>query len=189
GVYRVLVATDIAARGIDVKNIEVVINYDIPENPEDYVHRIGRTGRAGSTGRAISFATPEQGKEVRQIERLARIHLPTATLPKLPDALPETHRPSRDDDRGDRGYRRGQVRGGRAFHKRQPRNGYGREQGRSYVQKSVAAPVQKRAMVPDESLAFPADSRHRMTHRKRQDSPTAGRSEPFERKRKRRVIF
>ena len=58
GRYRVLVATDIASRGIDVKEIELVINFDIPENPGDYVHRIGRTGRAGSAGRAVSFATP-----------------------------------------------------------------------------------------------------------------------------------
>ena len=58
GKYRVLVATDIAARGIDVNNIELVVNFDLPDNSEDYVHRIGRTGRAGKTGRAISFVTP-----------------------------------------------------------------------------------------------------------------------------------
>ncbi|MFH1665237.1 MAG: DEAD/DEAH box helicase, partial [Candidatus Omnitrophota bacterium] len=64
GKYRVLVATDIAARGIDVTGIELVLNYDLPDDIEQYVHRIGRTGRAGHEGRAISFATPEQGKEV-----------------------------------------------------------------------------------------------------------------------------
>src|SRR3989344_1111403 len=58
GKYRVLVATDIAARGIDVSDIEVVINFDVPEHAEDYVHRIGRTGRAGLSGHAISFARP-----------------------------------------------------------------------------------------------------------------------------------
>jgi ATP-dependent RNA helicase RhlE len=68
--YRVLVATDIAARGIDVSGIEVVINYDLPEKSEDYVHRIGRTGRAGKAGRAISFALPSQFSEIRSIERL-----------------------------------------------------------------------------------------------------------------------
>ncbi len=72
GRHRVLVATDIAARGIDVKEIEVVINYDVPEKPEDYVHRIGRTGRAGSKGLAIMIATPEQSRDVRDIERLLR---------------------------------------------------------------------------------------------------------------------
>jgi len=84
GKYRVLVATDIAARGIDVTGIEVVINFDLPENAEDYVHRIGRTGRAGHTGRAISFATPDQRSEVRDIERLMRINLPITKLPELP---------------------------------------------------------------------------------------------------------
>jgi ATP-dependent RNA helicase RhlE len=76
GHYRVLVATDIAARGIDVTGISLVLNYDLPENPEDYVHRIGRTGRAGLGGHAISFATPEQGKEVKAIEKLIRTSIP-----------------------------------------------------------------------------------------------------------------
>ncbi len=75
GRYRVLIATDIAARGIDVKDISLVINYDIPEKPEDYVHRIGRTGRAGASGRAITLATPAQHKEIRNIERLLRKEL------------------------------------------------------------------------------------------------------------------
>lgn len=70
--HRVLVATDIAARGIDVKNIELVVNYDLPDNPEDYVHRIGRTGRAGRPGRAITFITPDQRSKVRIIERMAK---------------------------------------------------------------------------------------------------------------------
>jgi ATP-dependent RNA helicase RhlE len=70
GNYRVLVATDIAARGIDVKNIGLVLNYDLPDNPEDYVHRIGRTGRAGESGMAITFVGPDQAKTVRAIEKL-----------------------------------------------------------------------------------------------------------------------
>lgn len=88
GKYRVLVATDIAARGIDVKGIELVVNYDLPDNPEDYVHRIGRTGRAGQSGRAVSFATPEQRGEVRSIERLMRTALPVSQLPELPPERP-----------------------------------------------------------------------------------------------------
>ena len=70
GQHRVLVATDIAARGIDVKEIELVLNYDMPDQLEDYVHRIGRTGRAGSPGQAISFLLPDQQKDVRKIERI-----------------------------------------------------------------------------------------------------------------------
>ena len=72
GRYRILVATDIASRGLDVKNIELVLNYDLPDQSEDYVHRIGRTGRAGCTGRAISFAAPEERRDIMQIERLIR---------------------------------------------------------------------------------------------------------------------
>ena len=84
GRYRILVATDVAARGIDVVGIEVVLNYDIPEDTENYVHRIGRTGRAGHEGRAISFATPEQGNDVRNIEKLIKTALPIAGHPEFP---------------------------------------------------------------------------------------------------------
>lgn len=86
GDFRVLVATDIAARGIDVTNIEVVVNYDLPENAEDYVHRVGRTGRAGKQGRAISFITPDQKYKLRAIERLVRMPLRVSPLPQLPAA-------------------------------------------------------------------------------------------------------
>ncbi|MCA1630672.1 MAG: DEAD/DEAH box helicase, partial [Acidobacteria bacterium] len=70
GRTRVLVATDIAARGIDVDSVSHVINYDVPEQPEDYIHRIGRTGRAGKGGRAITLVTPVEELSMRAIERL-----------------------------------------------------------------------------------------------------------------------
>jgi ATP-dependent RNA helicase RhlE len=86
GKYRVLVATDIAARGIDVKDIAVVINYDVPEYAEDYVHRIGRTGRAGKGGHAITFILPSQSDKLRKIEHLIEAKIPEKTLPEgLPD--------------------------------------------------------------------------------------------------------
>jgi ATP-dependent RNA helicase RhlE len=81
GKYRVLVATDIAARGIDVLGITLVINYDLPQAAEDYVHRIGRTGRANHEGRAVSFATLEQKFEIRTIERLIKKQLPVSKTP------------------------------------------------------------------------------------------------------------
>jgi len=84
GKYRILVATDIAARGIDVVGIETVINYDLPDDAENYVHRIGRTGRAGHEGRAISFATPEQGGDIRSIESIIKTALPVSKHPELP---------------------------------------------------------------------------------------------------------
>jgi len=84
GKYRILVATDIAARGIDVTGIELVINYEIPAEDDAYVHRIGRTGRAGQPGRAITFATPEQGGDVRSIETLTGIPLTQVSHPEVP---------------------------------------------------------------------------------------------------------
>jgi len=84
GRYKVLVATDIAARGIDVTGIELVINYDLPEDAENYVHRIGRTARAGKHGHAISFATPDQSRDVRDIEKIIRSTLPVSKHPEIP---------------------------------------------------------------------------------------------------------
>lgn len=84
GRYQVLIATDIAARGIDVSGIELVVNYDMPANSEDYVHRIGRTGRAGKIGRAISFATADQKRSIRDLERFMKTKLTISTLPILP---------------------------------------------------------------------------------------------------------
>ncbi len=83
GKYRVLVATDIASRGIDVTGIELVLNYDLPEDAENYVHRIGRTARAGHKGHAISFATPDQGHDVRDIEKLIKASLPVSKHAEL----------------------------------------------------------------------------------------------------------
>jgi len=84
GQYRVLVATDIAARGIDVQAIELVINYDLPDDTENYVHRIGRTGRAGMKGHAITLATPDQGRDVRDIEKFMRAVIPVSAHPEVP---------------------------------------------------------------------------------------------------------
>ena len=95
GKYRVLVATDIAARGIDVTGISLVINFDLPQQAEDYVHRIGRTGRAGMEGKAISFSMPNERGKMRDIERLIRVAIavarPPADLPasKLADIVPD----------------------------------------------------------------------------------------------------
>jgi ATP-dependent RNA helicase RhlE len=81
GQYRVLVATDIAARGIDVADVAHVVNFDLPHVPEDYVHRIGRTARASKSGRASSFCAPEEAVLLRDIEKLTRSKMPRATLP------------------------------------------------------------------------------------------------------------
>jgi ATP-dependent RNA helicase RhlE len=115
GKYRVLIATDIAARGIDVKDIELVINYDLPDEAESYIHRIGRTGRAGSNGQAVSIAAPDQGKLVRDIERLLKksirvVKYPGAESVKFEDAeKPASRLRGRPKQRGKRnaGFRMG----------------------------------------------------------------------------------
>lgn len=87
GNLNVLVATDIAARGIDIDELTHVFNFDLPNVPETYVHRIGRTGRAGNTGIAISFCAPEERTELRDIERLAKIKIPVIESHPFPTDL------------------------------------------------------------------------------------------------------
>ncbi|MFH1631643.1 MAG: DEAD/DEAH box helicase [bacterium] len=129
GKYRVLVATDIAARGIDVDDIEVVINYDLPEQAEDYVHRIGRTGRAGRSGKAISFAVPEQKNDIRQIERLINMPLPVRSAAgknlELPKETPSQNGRSQQKSRSgrSRGNDRGRNRSQNRNHRDRGRGG------------------------------------------------------------------
>jgi ATP-dependent RNA helicase RhlE len=94
----VLVATDVAARGVDVKAVTLVVNFDLPKEPEAYIHRIGRTGRAGASGRAISYATGEELKQLRDIEKLIKNAIPVdAAHPWHAAGAHEAHQ------RGDRG--------------------------------------------------------------------------------------
>jgi ATP-dependent RNA helicase RhlE len=111
GKLQVLVATDVAARGLDVDDLPLVINYELPHTPEDYVHRIGRTGRAGASGEAISFVAPDEEKYLVEIERMLKKKVsvesvdgfdPVATAERAP--LRERH--DRDNARSPRGERR-----------------------------------------------------------------------------------
>jgi ATP-dependent RNA helicase RhlE len=118
GRSRVLVATDVAARGIDVDGVTHVFNYELPDDPESYVHRIGRTGRAGATGIAIAFCDSEERGQLRDIERLSGKKIPiVAELPELPvlkDMVQHTDDDDDDDRRpmnGHRGGSRGGLRG------------------------------------------------------------------------------
>ncbi|HVO43638.1 MAG TPA: DEAD/DEAH box helicase [Aggregatilineales bacterium] len=106
GTTRVLVATDIAARGIDVDSISHVINYDLPNEPESYVHRIGRTGRAGAAGIALSFCDIEERDYLRDIERLIRMNIPVTKnhpyvsrsgIPAPTDLAPRNSRGQKSD--------------------------------------------------------------------------------------------
>jgi len=126
GTFRVLVATDIAARGIDVANIGHVINYDLPICPEDYVHRIGRTARMKATGRATSFVTGEEPQQLRAIEQLLGHAVPLAPGSERPAVgqSSKTHRAHQ---------------GSRALHGRQPQLRGHRHTGQAHVQGSQAA--------------------------------------------------
>jgi ATP-dependent RNA helicase RhlE len=84
GVYRILVATDVAARGIHVDDIAHVVNYDLPQDPENFVHRIGRTGRAGARGASWTFVSPLELSDVRRYERTLGIQVQFRELPPLP---------------------------------------------------------------------------------------------------------
>ena len=105
GKVKVLVATDVAGRGIHVDGVSHVVNFNIPENPDDYVHRIGRTGRAGSTGKSITFACEMESFELPAIEELLGMELkctmpPEELLEELPPAPPRKRRPPRRDNGG-----------------------------------------------------------------------------------------
>jgi ATP-dependent RNA helicase RhlE len=98
GTFRILVATDIAARGIDVANIGHVVNFDLPNCPEDYVHRIGRTARMHATGKATSFVTAEDHEDLRAIEKLLGKSVPLAEGSPAP-APGSAHRPQQSGSR------------------------------------------------------------------------------------------
>lgn len=130
GKIKVLVATDIAARGIDVKGIDLVINYDLPNEPDSYVHRIGRTARAGAEGRAISLCDEKSQGMLRQIEKTIRMQIPL-------DIDHNYHRDPQPGDRdekqggrgGNRGGGRGRGRGGNGGGNNRPRGGNSRGSG------------------------------------------------------------
>jgi ATP-dependent RNA helicase RhlE len=126
-----LVATEVAARGLDIKELPFVVNYELPNVPEDYVHRIGRTARAGGSGAAVSLVAPDEAPLLRDIEVLLKRTLPVAPLPafKVSAAAPAaaerdskgtgTHRHGPRPQRTTQGARRG---GGRTYHS----NGFAR---------------------------------------------------------------
>jgi ATP-dependent RNA helicase RhlE len=101
GELEVLVATDVAARGLDVAGVPCVINYDLPYNAEDYVHRIGRTGRAGASGEAIAFYSPEEERFLLDIEKLIKLKIPRGQL-----NVPVAVRPASSSSSSSRGERR-----------------------------------------------------------------------------------
>ncbi len=138
GSTRVLVATDIAARGLDVDDITHVINYDLPNEPETYVHRIGRTARAGASGHAFSFCDTDERAYLIDIERLIQLHVPVATMnpypsptapPRPTDLTPRGRgqRPQQSRPQGQNGGNRSQNR----YNENRPQNGNSRPDQRN----------------------------------------------------------
>ena len=133
GRYEVMVATDIAARGIDVAGISHVINYDVPKNPEDYVHRIGRTGRAQAIGEAFTLMAPEDEGDVRDIERFIGKPIERLKIDNF-NYAPYTARPPRPENQGAGGqgrFARGGQHGRPGGGRQQQGHGYGHGGGRS----------------------------------------------------------
>lgn len=135
GKIDLLVATDIVARGIDIEDIGLVINYDVPHDPEDYIHRIGRTARAAASGAAITFVSVEEQGKFHRIEEFIEREIPKRDLPEGLGDAPE-YRPSANSGRGGRGGGRGKSGGaGRSGRSR------GRaDKPRAEAQKPAAAP-------------------------------------------------
>ena len=129
----ILVATDIVARGIDIEDIGLVINYDVPHDPEDYIHRIGRTARAAATGSAITFVSEDEQGKFHQIEKFIERDIRKADLPESVGEGPK-YAPSENRGRGGRG-RSGSGRGGRD---RGGRKRSGQKSGGSAVAQSSA---------------------------------------------------
>jgi ATP-dependent RNA helicase RhlE len=173
GHTRVLVATDIASRGIDVTDISHVFNYDLPEVPETYVHRIGRTARNGASGTAVAFCDGEERAYLKQIERTTRQILPVAALPEL-KSLPTDNQRLESRDPSDSGRRGAGPQERRPYNDRFPRStGSAERSDRPRTYGNPAAQSQGR---PSED-SRPSQGSENRSHGR----PEAGRSEykPF----------
>jgi ATP-dependent RNA helicase RhlE len=144
GTCRVLVATDIAARGIDIEAVSHVINFELPNVPESYVHRIGRTARAGAAGIAISFCNGEERAFLRDIEKLTRQHVPVTPLPAGFADVPQPAELPADKPAQRAGQHRGRPAQGQAHPHRTHENGPKREGQRRRRRGGSGAPGQNR---------------------------------------------
>ncbi len=171
GKLRLLIASDVAARGLDIPAVSHVFNYDLPSHAEDYVHRIGRTGRAGRLGTAISISTPSDEKYLTAIEHLVKKTLPRSDLPEG-FTLAENDRPQRDDRRDDR---REDRRGGRDK-RRRDRQDEGDDSARAEAAPAPAmrAPREDR---PEPARAERNDNRRDDRNENRRDTPREDRSD------------
>ncbi len=163
----VLIATDIAARGIDVDGVSHVVNYELPHEPETYVHRIGRTGRAGQTGEAVSFCDPEERLRLRAIEKLLR---KTITPRNAPPAGSEAELADEPTEPRSRGHEpRGRSGGGRNRRQGRDNGGQGRDnrgQGRDNRGQAGAGAAAAVATAPVATRPAAGGNRSRRRHRR-----------------------
>ena len=136
GKGRMAEPTDIVARGIDIEDIGMVINYDVPHDPEDYIHRIGRTARASATGRAVTFVNEEEQGKFHRIEEFIEREIPKLSLPEAVGAGPE-YNPAAFSGHGGRRGRSGSGRGGNGRS-----GGRGRSRGRDGAKSAGPVPAE-----------------------------------------------
>ena len=148
---RILVATDIVARGIDIEDIGLVLNYDVPHDPEDYIHRIGRTARAAATGSAVTFVSEEEQGKFHQIEKFIERDIRKAELPESVGAGPK-YAPDENRGRfgrgGRGGGRSGAGGGGRGRGGRSDRSGRNSRDRRSERPAAAAGPAAAQPVQP-----------------------------------------
>ena len=171
GDYPVMIATDVAARGIDVEGISHVVNFDVPFSPDDYIHRGGRTARAGAVGEVLTFVAPEEESDLLAIERAIGVTLPRVILPNFDHGEHEhVPRSLAGDDRGRRGGR-----GGRAG--RSGRGGEGRsvrasDSAPAPAAEAVARPAADGATAETSGTSEAASAKRGRRRRRRPTGPT-----------------
>ncbi len=162
GTLRFLIASDVAARGLDIPNVSHVFNFDAPSHAEDYVHRIGRTGRAGRTGTAFTIATPADDKYLAAIEALIKTEIPRIEAPISIEATPEDEgeAPRERRERAPRGRKRGE----------RPRDDRTRDSRTNEERPAeVSAPAEEPAQRREEQK--PREDRHERTRDRRDRGP------------------
>jgi ATP-dependent RNA helicase RhlE len=146
GQVTALVATEVAARGLDIKELPQVVNYELPNVPEDYVHRIGRTGRAGAAGEAISLVSSDESGLLRDIERVLRRSIPTVATPvfkiveSAPQAASQGNRPPQSQGR-QQGHHSGNSHGNRGSDRRDSRLAARIRRRRAQLRPTAARPL------------------------------------------------
>ena len=180
GTIRLLIASDVAARGLDIPNVSHIFNFDVPSHPEDYIHRIGRTGRAGRTGKAFTIATPHDDKYLAAIESLIKTTIPRGEAPVV--QLSERPAPREDEGRKPRTSSRTVSRtSGRSGSRRDAAEAPVAEAGVAVLEAERPAPAERSGHTAkawrSEPTAKPQQSGRAATRERSEQSANAERSE------------